>query len=156
MLALLKVSSGTQRIVAEAGASDRVDVVAADLLSGPLTCSYDVVVLKALIQVSQEDAVKVLMNVRGAVKPGGTIHIIGRMLDNSRLTPASSVAFSMTTINLFDDGQAYTEEEYAGWLVEAGFEGFQRVSLSAGADMVTARRPQTRQWWNPRRFFEGL
>ena len=132
----------TQRIVAEAGASDRVDVVAADLLSGPLAGSYDVVVLKSLIQVlSQEDAVKALMNVRGAVKPGGTIHVIGRMLDNSRLTPASSVAFSMTTINLFDDGQAYTEEEYAGWLVEAGFEGFERQSLLGGFDLVTARRP---------------
>lgn len=132
----------TQLILDEAGAEDRVDVVAADVLSGPLAGSYDVAVLRALIQVlSPEDAVKALKNVRGAMKTGGTIHIIGRMLDNSRLTPASSVTFSILTINLFDNGQSYTEEEYASWLVEAGFEGFERVSLSAGFDMVTARRP---------------
>ena len=62
----------------------------------------------------------------------------------------------MMTINQYDDGQSYTEDEYAGWLVEAGFEGFERVSLSGGFDLITARRPETRHWWNPRRFFEGL
>ncbi len=34
----------------------------------------------------------------------------------------------MRTVNLFDEGQSYTEEEYAGWLAEAGFDGFERVS----------------------------
>ncbi|MDA0768700.1 MAG: methyltransferase [Chloroflexi bacterium] len=132
----------TQRIVDEAGASDRVGVTAADVLGGRLAGSYDVAVLRALIQVlSPEDAVKALKNVREAIRPGGTIHIIGRMLDNSRLTPASSVSFSLLTINLYDDGQSYTEQEYADWLAEAGFEGFERARLTEIDDIVTARNP---------------
>ena len=132
----------TQRIVDEAGAGDRVDVVAADVLGGPLSGHYDVVILRALIQVlSPEDAATALKNILEAVKSGGTIHIIGRILDNSRLTPASSVAFSMMTVNVYDDGQAYTEDEYAGWMADAGFEGFERVHLSGLDDMITARRP---------------
>ncbi len=131
-----------QRIVDETGAGDRVDVEAADVLSGPLSGSYDVVVMRALIQVlSPEDSVKALKNIFEAVVAGGTIHIIGMMLDNSRLTPASSVAFSMMTLNVYDDGQSYTEGEYAGWLAEAGFESFERVSLSDRDDIITARRP---------------
>lgn len=133
----------TQRTVVEAGAADRVNVVAADVLGGPLPGSYDVVVLRALIQVlSPEDAVRALKNIREAVRPGGAIHVIGRILDNSRLTPVSSVAFSMMTINIYDDGQSYTEQEYADWFTEAGFEGFERKSLpSGGVDIVTARNP---------------
>ena len=132
----------TQRIVEEAGAGDRVDVVAADVLSGPLPGSYDVVVMRALLQVlSPEDCAKALKNIFESVAPGGTIHIIGRVLDNSRLTPVSSVAFSMMTISLYDDGQSYTEEEHSSWLAEAGFEGFERVSLSGPDDMITAHRP---------------
>ena len=143
VIELQTITPITQRIVDEAGAGDRVDVLAADALGDSLAGPYDVAVLRALIQVlSPEDAVKALKNVRAAVRPGGTIHIIGRLLDNSRLTPIESVAFSMMTINLYDDGQSYTEQEYADWLVAAGFEGFERVTMpSGGLDMVTARRP---------------
>ena len=71
----------------------------------------------------------------------GTIHIIGRLLDNSRLAPASSVTFSLLCLNSYDDGQSYTEREYADWLSLAGFEGFERMHLIGVDDLVTARRP---------------
>ena len=142
VLDLPTITPIARRIVEDAGASDRVEVEAADVLSGPLTGPYDVVVLRAFIQVlSPEDAATALKNILGAVKPGGTIHIIGRILDNTRLSPMASVTFSMMVVNRFDAGQAYTEDEYAGWMADAGFEGFERVHLSGLDDMITARRP---------------
>ena len=46
-----------------------------------------------------------------------------------------------STLNLFDEGQAFAEEEYAQWLAEAGFEGFTRVLMSAGYSLITAYKP---------------
>jgi len=46
-----------QKIVEEEGATERIKVVAADVLSGPLAGSYDVAVLRAFLQVlSPQDA----------------------------------------------------------------------------------------------------
>ena len=43
-------------------------------------------------------------------------------------------------LNLYDEGQAYTEQEYQDWLIEAGFEDFDRVTLPTGYSIVKARK----------------
>lgn len=132
----------TQRFVTEAGAADRVEVMTADIVRESPPGSFDVAVLRALIQVlSPDDARRALKNVNRAVEPGGVIHVLGRVLDDSRLSPPETVAFNLVFLNIYDEGQAYTEEEYKDWLVEAGFEGFQRVTLPDGSSIVTARKP---------------
>ena len=130
------------RIVRESAAADRISVSAADAIGGPIPGAYDVAVLRALIQVlSPDDAVPVLRNVYSALNPGGVIHILGQVVDNSRTSPVGAVEFTLLTLNLFDEGQAFTEEEYARWLAEAGFEGFTRFPLSADNSLITACKP---------------
>lgn len=132
----------TQRIIDEAGASDKVKVSSADVVNEPLPGSYDVAVLRNLIQVlSPDDAVKALRNVFNAIIPGGAIHIIGFTLDNSRLSPISSVGFSLTTLNIYDEGQPYTEQEHRDWLSEAGFEGFELTPFNEVTNRITAQKP---------------
>jgi hypothetical protein len=41
-------------------------------------------------------------------------------------------------LNGYEDGQAYTEQEYYEWLDEAGFEAFKRVVTSDGSSILTA------------------
>ena len=43
-------------------------------------------------------------------------------------------------INIFDGGQSYTEGEHRDWLTEAGFSGIERDQLSAGTDVMLARK----------------
>ena len=130
------------RIVRESAAADRISVSAADAIGGPIPGAYDVAVLRALIQVlSPDDAVPVLRNVYSALNPGGVIHILGQVVDNSRTSPVGAVEFTLLTLNLFDEAQAFTEEEYARWLAEAGFEGFTRFPLSADNSLITACKP---------------
>lgn len=131
-----------QRIVRESAAADRISVSPADAVVGPIPGVYDVAVLRALIQVlSPDDAVPVLRNVYAALNPGGVIHILGQVVDDSRTSPIGAVEFSVMTLNIFEEGQAFAEEEYAQWLAEAGFEGFTRLPLSAGNSLITARKP---------------
>ena len=131
-----------QRIVRESAAADRISVSPADAVVGPIPGTYDVAVLGSLIHVlSPDDAVPVLGNVYAALNPGGVIHIIGQVVDDSRTSPVGAVVFSLIQLNRSDEGQAFTEGEYARWLAEAGFEGFTRSPMSAGASLITARKP---------------
>lgn len=135
----------TRQFVAEAEATSRVHVLTADIVNEPLVGSYDVAVMSAFIQVlSQEQALRALMNVGKVVEPGGSVFIIGEgILDNSRLSPPEAVAFNLTSITRFDDGgSSYTEQQYRDWLAEAGFlESFERGTFSNWSDIIRARKP---------------
>src|SRR6516165_4622239 len=92
-----------QKIIDAEGATDRVQVLAADVLSGSLPGSYDVVILRALLQVlSSEDARLAVKNVAAAINPGGRIYIIGQILDDSRISPPGAVGFNLSLISQFD------------------------------------------------------
>lgn len=142
---LAQVAPITKKTVDSEGAAERVRVLAADLLSGPLSGAYDTVVLRALLQVlSSEDARLALKNVAPAVKPGGTIYIIGHILDDSRISPPEAVGFNLSLISQFDSGESYTEREHRSWLSEAGFVGIERADflLPDEHGLMLARRPQ--------------
>ena len=63
-------------------------------------------VLRALLQVlSPEHARLALQNIAPAVKPGGTIYIIGHILDDSRIAPAEAVGFNLSLISQYDSGE---------------------------------------------------
>ncbi len=119
---LPQVVSIAEKFISEAGLSNRITTTGVDLVSSELKGSYDVAVLRSLIQVmNPENAKKILKNVFKALKPGGQIHILGCILDDSRLSPTVSMAFSLVFLNVYEDGGAYTEEQHRDWLEEAGF-----------------------------------
>lgn len=132
----------TQRSVSEAGFSERVQVVTADLVEGTLDGSYDAVIMKSFIQVLNPDqARRALANIHRVTEPGGTVYILGAVLDESRLSPPEAVASSLNFLNVYDGGQSYTEGEYREWLTEAGYVDVGRVVTSSGSSIVTARKP---------------
>ena len=140
---LPQVAPIAQKIVDEEGVSESVNVVAADVLSGPLAGSYDVAVMKGLLHVlSPQDARLALKHIGAAVNPGGTIYIIGQILDDSRLSPLEAVGFNLSFINVFDAGESYTEKEYRDWLSEAGFVDVERANflLADGSGLLMARK----------------
>lgn len=140
---LPQVAPIAQKIVEEEGLSERVNVLAADVLSGPLAGSYDAAVMKGLLHVlSPQDARLALKHIGAAVNPGGKIYIIGQILDDSRRSPLEAVGFNLAFINSFDAGESYTEKEYRDWLTEAGFVDIERANflLADGSGLMTARK----------------
>lgn len=131
----------TQRIVEEAGASDRVKVLAADILAGAPAGSYDGAVLSSFIQViSAEKARRAVKNVGKVVAPGGAIYIRGDVVDDSGVAPFGAAMRNLIYLNIYDEGQAYTETEHREWLREGGFENFDRKILPDGFSLMRARR----------------
>ena len=99
-------------------------------------------VLSSFIQIlSPDEARRALATLSQVMEPGGVIYILGRILDDSRLSPLETVGFNLVFVNVYDGGQAYTEQEHRDWLTEAGFQDFERVVLPNGTSIVTARKP---------------
>ncbi len=132
----------TQRFIREAGVEDRVDTMSADAANDPLGGPYDVAVLRAFLQVlSPENARRVLKNTAQALRSGGDVFVLGLgILDDSRVSPPKAVAFNLVFINVYDEGRAYTVSEYREWLLEAGFEGFERIQLPGGGSILKATK----------------
>ena len=124
------VTPVTRRLVAEAGAADKVKVIEGDVVSGSLAGPYDTVVLRAVIQVlPQDQGRRALKNLSQVIQPGGEIYIIGHILDNTRISPLHEVGMNMVFLNEYDEGACYTEEDYSSWLLEAGFDQIHRETL---------------------------
>jgi 2-hydroxy-4-(methylsulfanyl)butanoate S-methyltransferase len=140
---LAQVAPIAQKIVFEEGAEERVKVLAADVVNGPLSGAYDATVLRAFLQVlSPEDARRAIQNVGSVLNRGGRIFIIGQILDDSRRSPLDAVGFNLTFLNFFDAGESYTEGEHRDWLSGAGFVDIQRSLhlLPDGNSLMTARK----------------
>ncbi len=139
---LPKITPVTQNYIDEAGAGNRVKVVTADVVRDPLSGSYDAAVMSAFIQVlSPDDACCAIKNVSKVMNPGGEIYIRGYgIIDDSRTSPQKLVGFNLVFINVYDEGQAYTEQEHKDWLEEAGFSNFRRAILDDGSSIITARK----------------
>jgi hypothetical protein len=53
----------------------------------------------------------------------------------------ANIASLTPGLNIYDQGQAYTEREHREWLKEAGFADFERKILPDGFSMVRGRKP---------------
>jgi len=140
---LPKIAAITRGFVAEAGLGDRVEVIAGDVLQHSPAGSYDVAVFRNLIQVlSRDQARQVLGNVGAKIEAGGTIYIVGHVLDDSRLAPPNAVGINLVFLSIYDGGQSYTDGEHRAWLAEAGF-GQVEVRYGAGpvgSTIIVARK----------------
>jgi SAM-dependent methyltransferase len=112
----------TSKLVAEAGATDHVTVRAADMVRGPVPGTYEVAIVRELLQVlSADEAQRVLQHIGAALAPGGRLFIIGQILDETHTTPLEAVGFNLIFLNTFYAGESYTEGEHRAWLQAAGF-----------------------------------
>ena len=131
----------TQRFITEAGAADRVQVRAADVVHESLPGRYDVAVMRAFLQVlSPDDALQALRHIGAAMTPGGSIYIVGRVLDDSRRAPLGAVGFNLLALNSFDAGGAHTEQVHREWLTASGFAHIERLPIAEGNSIITARK----------------
>jgi hypothetical protein len=71
-----------------------------------------------------------------------TSYIVGQMLDNSRLSPPETVVGNLFFLNVFDEGQAYTEQEHRDWLADAGFKQCERLLLPNKMSIMSAKKPR--------------
>jgi len=105
----------THTLVAEAGATDRVTVRAADVVREPVPGTYEVAVVRELLQVlSPDEAHQAIQHIGAALIPGGRIYIVGQILDDTRTAPPEAVGFNLIFLNTFSAGESYTADLHLG------------------------------------------
>jgi len=140
---LPKVTDIAGQFIAKAGMSDRIRVSPIDLCLNSPDGQYDLAILRALIQtLSKEQAQMVIKHIGQSMVPGGQIYILGSILENSRLSPLSSLGAGLVFLNLYDDGKAYTENEHREMLLNMGFTDItvKHEALVDGMGIVSARK----------------
>jgi SAM-dependent methyltransferase len=129
-------------ILAETPGGARVSIEPGDILSAPPRGTYDAAVVRALAQtLSPEDAGRAIANAAAALRPGGTIYVMGGgVLDNDRLNPHAAVFWNVTFMNLYSGGGSYTEAQHAAWLAAAGCGAPHRTTLANGGGIIRATK----------------
>jgi hypothetical protein len=118
-----------------------IEVMNWDVLEGPCGRSFDVAVLRALVQVlSPEEAAQALNNIGKSVRPGGAIYILGHIMDNEKVSPPEEVVWYLLNLNWEEQAGFYTESNYREMLLNAGFKGSQRDILPNGDHVIFARK----------------
>jgi hypothetical protein len=117
------------------------DVLEWNVLGGPCELSFDAIILRALIQVlSPEDARDAIMNIGASVNKGGSVFVLGHVMDNSRTSPVEEVGWYLINLNWEDEAGYYAEEDYTEMLQEAGFRDIQRERLPNGDGLIHATK----------------
>lgn len=132
----------TRQFVGDAGVSDRVTAIAVDVVQEVPPGQFDVAVLRNFIQVlAADDARRAVQNIAACLRPGGTIFIVGSILDDTRLAPPRQVTLNMVYLNVYESGQSYTEGEHRRWLTDAEFHDIQRGETTPeGQEVLTGRK----------------
>lgn len=128
-------------LLSEAG-SETIEVFPCDVVESPLSESFDVAVLRAVIQVlSSEQAEKAMRHVAESINSGGYMIILGHVLDDSRISPVEEVGMNLIYLNWGHDIGCYTRTQYREWMLGSGLVDVRFGSLPNGDRIITARKP---------------
>jgi len=62
------------------------------------------------------------------------------MIPSAKRCVSSWIEQGRQANNVYDEGQAYTEQEHKDWLEEAGFGDFERIMLPDERSFIAARK----------------
>jgi SAM-dependent methyltransferase len=132
----------TKQLIAEAGATERVSVVTADVIDGHLEGEFDAAAMRFFLQMLPEkQAIRSIHNAASVLRPGGALYVCDLILDDSRTTPREVVRIGVVFLNLFDSEEIFTESDYRRWMSDAGLVGIERVITPYGFSIMRGVKP---------------
>lgn len=131
----------TRKVTAQHGLAGRYKFVSGDILEADFGSGYDVATLGQILH-SEGDrrSAELLKKVFRALKPGGTIVIADFLANEDRTGPPQALIFSVNMLVHTSTGRAFTFQEIAAWLAEAGFETPRLLDIPAPS-VVLATKP---------------
>jgi SAM-dependent methyltransferase len=113
------------------GLSERIDFLDGDYVEKALEGSYDVAWLSHILHgEGPEDCREILRKVVSVLEPGGLVLIHDFILDDNLDGPLFPALFSLNMLINTDEGQSYSESEFASMLTTAGLQDIRRLTFS--------------------------
>jgi 3-hydroxy-5-methyl-1-naphthoate 3-O-methyltransferase len=126
--------------IASRGFSDRIDVIASDMLTAPLPDGYDVHLFSNVLHDWDEDVVLPLLRASARALPsGGQIIVHDTFLNADKTGPLSIASYSVLLMHV-TQGRCYSVSEMASWLGEVGFGAPRHVPSAIGRSALVAAR----------------
>ena len=144
VLDLPEIVKVATELIERQGAASQVQVQAGDYHTAPFPPELDVVNFFGMLhQESAEDIRKLAHKAFAALKPGGVVHVMDMMTDDTHAAPQFSALFALTMALTTENGWVFSSEELKGWLEEAGFVDFDVRPLPAPLPhwLARARKP---------------
>ncbi len=132
----------TRRVVDRYGLTQRYAFVAGDLLRAEFGAGHRIATLGHILHTEGEARSRELLRKTfGALAPGGTIAIGEFLVSQDRTGPPHCLLFAVNMLLHSSAGNAYSFEEIAAWLTEAGFTDIRPLDAPAPAPLILASRP---------------
>jgi SAM-dependent methyltransferase len=142
---LPRVVAVAREIIAQAGLANRVTVQEGDFQREELGCGYDVALLFGVLNGEPPKGRPALIRkIFAALNPGGRIVLRDFVLDPDRAGPPDATLFALQMLLATDAGGLDTSDDWARWLVAAGFAPPHTLALPGwiGATLTVAEKPQ--------------
>jgi len=121
-----------QTVVAAAGLTDRITLVAGDFHTDTLPRGFDLVLLSNILHgQSEETNQRILHEVHGALEPAGELILRDVLMNEARTSPRFGALFAVNLLLHSASGRCYTFAEVSGWLTKAGFRDLEVLEANA-------------------------
>jgi len=135
------VLPATRRMAEKHGVGDRFRFVAGDLESADFGTGHGVATLGHILHSEGEQrSRRLIKKTFEALAPGGTIAIAEFLVDADRTGPPSALIFAVNMLVNTDAGDAFSFEEIAAWLGEAGFVNPRTLDSPGPSPLVLATK----------------
>lgn len=135
---VLRVAS---RNAEKAGVSDRYSLLPGDAFAVDLGGGYDVILLTNFLHhFPIRDCESMLVRLRHALKPGGTMFTLEFAPDSDRLNPPIPATFALMMLAMTPEGDSYTKDELREMLKTAGFLENQVVDVPMSPQQLLISR----------------
>lgn len=132
----------TTRAIAKRGFSDRVSVLAGDMLAAPLPQGFDVHLFSNVLHDWDVPVVKQLVRKSfDALTPGGMLLIHDAHLNEDKTGPLHVAEYSVMLMHS-TEGRCYSVAEMTNYLREVGFTSVKFAATAAARSVMTAEKPQ--------------
>lgn len=137
-----EVIATTRGSVTRHGLADRYSFVEGDLLQAEFGTGHTVATLGHILHSEGILRSKALLaKTFDALAPGGTIAIAEFLVNADRNGPMNGLIFAINMLVNTDEGDTYSFEEIAEWLLEAGFTNARKLEVRGPSPLILATKP---------------
>jgi SAM-dependent methyltransferase len=136
---LPEVAAVAEQRLHDSGISDRVGVLAGELLTGDLPHGYNAFLLANVVHYfNPETNQAILRKIRAAAKPGARLLLADFWTDATHTSPVAAALMAGEFAIHINDGDVYSASEATAWLGQTGWQFTGHVPLAGPITLVTA------------------
>jgi predicted O-methyltransferase YrrM len=127
-----------ERKIAQAGLSDRIEVVSGDFFADPLPPADVITMGMILHDWNLERKMHLIRAAYDALPEGGALIAIENVIDDARRENVFGLMMSLNMLIEFGEAFDFTGSDFAGWCREVGFRDIEIIPLAGPASAAVA------------------